>query len=299
MPETPSGTDAAIPVLSGLSAWADLYDGYILDLWGVIHNGLEPYPGVLDCLERLRRAGKRTCLLSNAPRRVDDVVARLAEIGVPRDLYDEVLSSGEAAHRAIADPPDAFHAGLGRRCWHLGPPRDDSVHQGLDLELVDHPDDADFVLNTGADGYDDRLEDYVPVLEAAARCGLPMVCANPDLTVMMGDKIAICAGLLARHYEGLGGRVAYHGKPHPPIYRQCLALLGDMPTARILAVGDNVLTDIAGANRAGLDSLLVAGGIHAEELCGPDGATPDPDKVRQLAAACEAWPDAAISGLIW
>ncbi|NBC32408.1 MAG: TIGR01459 family HAD-type hydrolase [Alphaproteobacteria bacterium] len=299
MSETPSGAGTAMPVLAGLSEWADRYDGYILDLWGVIHNGLEPYPGVLDCLARLKQAGKRTCLLSNAPRRVADVVARLEEIGVPRRLYDEVLSSGEAAHRAIADPPDDFHARLGRRCWHLGPPRDDSVHAGLDLTLVDAPEAADFVLNTGADGYDDTLEDYVPALEAAARCRLPMICANPDLTVMMGDKIAICAGLLARHYEGLGGRVAYHGKPHPPIYRQCLALLGDMPPPRILAVGDNFLTDIAGANRAGLASLLVTGGIHGAELVGPDGRTPDPEKVRHLAASCDARPDGAIAGLTW
>lgn len=299
MPETPSGAGATLPVLTGLSDWADRYDGYILDLWGVIHNGLEPYPGVLDCLERLKRAGKRTCLLSNAPRRVDDVIARLEEIGVPRSLYDEALSSGEATHRAIADPPDDFHAALGRRCWHLGPPRDNSVHEGLDLVMVDAPEAADFVLNTGADGYDDTLEDYLPVLERAACRGLPMICANPDLTVMMGETIAICAGLLARHYEGLGGRVAYHGKPHPPIYHQCLALLGDMPQRRILAVGDNLLTDIVGANRAGLASLLVAGGIHAGELSGPDGRTPDPQNVAHLAVASNARPDGAIAGLTW
>ena len=309
MPEAAPVRPEALPVLNGLSEWAGNYDGFILDLWGVVHNGVEPYPGVLDCLAALRHAGKRTCLLSNAPRRVADVVQRLDEIGVPRTLYDEVLSSGEATHRALANPPDAFHAGLGRRCLHIGPPRDDSVHEGLDLELVERPDLADFVLNTGADDFDDTLDDYRPVLDAAAQCGLPMVCANPDLTVMMGDKTAICAGLLAEHYESLGGRVAYHGKPHAPIYRACRTLLGPLEPGRILAVGDNFLTDIRGANQAGLASLLVAGGIHADELCVPGRQAPDaeqteparvdPARIAALAASHAAYPDAAIAALIW
>ena len=299
MPDATANNAEALPILTGLSDWADRYDGFILDLWGVVHDGVEPYPGVLDCLAALRQAGKRTCLLSNAPRRVADVVERLEEIGVPRTLYDEVLSSGEAAHRAIADPPDAFHAGLGRRCLHIGPPRDDSVHADLGLSLVDQPESADFVLNTGADGYEDTLDDFVPVLEASARCGLPMVCANPDLTVMMGDKIAICAGLLAAHYESLGGRVAYHGKPHAPIYQACLRLLAPVEKERILAVGDNFLTDILGANRAGLASLLVVSGIHADELCRSGEQGPDPARIAALAADHAARADAAIAGLVW
>lgn len=299
MPESGQGRGDTISVLGGLSDWADRFDGVILDLWGVIHDGLTPYPGVLDCLAELKRAGKRSCLLSNAPRRVTEVIARLEEIGVPRHLYDAVLSSGEAAHWAIADRPDRFHADLGRRCLHLGPPRDNSVHEGLDLDLVTQPEEADFVLNTGADGFDDTLDDYKPILEKAARCGLPMICANPDLTVMMGDTVAICAGLLAEHYEVLGGRVAYHGKPHPPVYQQCLALLEPVSSSRLLAVGDNFLTDIAGANRAGLASLLVTSGIYAQELSQSGTGTPDPAAIAKLAASTGAYPDAAIARLVW
>jgi len=294
----------AVPILDGIAGLAGRYDGFILDLWGVLHDGEQPYPGVRDCLARLRDAGKRVCLLSNAPRRVDSVMARLDELGLPRDLYDAVLSSGEATHDALKHPPDDFHAELGRRCLHIGPPRDDDVHQDTGVTLVDRPEDADFVLCTGIDDFDETLEDYAALLQACGEERLPMVCANPDLTVMVGDKTAICAGRLAAYYETLGQPVAYHGKPHPPIYRRCLALLDGVDRTRILAVGDSLRTDIAGANAAGLDSLLVTGGIHADEFNVLDEDSggrlrPDPEKVTEAVRARGHRPMAAIARLVW
>jgi HAD superfamily hydrolase (TIGR01459 family) len=291
--------DRAVPLIDGLSGLVGRYDALILDLWGVLHNGLEPYPGVLDCLRALKSAGKRTCLLSNAPRRVHSVVEQLDGIGIPRALYGEALSSGEATWQALAEPPDEFHRSLGRRCFHLGPPRDASAHEGLDLDLVGRPEDAGFVLNTGAHEWDDTLEDYRPTLEAAAARDLPMICANPDLVVMYGAKEAICAGLLAREYERMGGRVAYHGKPHPPVYRRCLGLLGDPSPSSVLAIGDSLRTDVAGAAAAGIDAVFVTGGIHGEALgCGPDG-TPDPDRLARAIAESPARPIAAVRRFVW
>ena len=288
-----------IPILPGIAAIADRYDGYIIDLWGVVHNGRRPYAGVVDCLERLRRADKSECLLSNAPRRVAGIVQRLSEIGAPPDCYDHVMSSGEATFEALRDRPDGFHAALGQRCPHIGPPRDNSVYDGLDIDIVDDPAAADFVLNTGNHEYTDTVADYEGLLAAAAGYDLPMVCANPDLVVVVGDTIAICAGTLAARYEQLGGRVAYHGKPYPSVYARCFEMLTGIDRARIVAVGDSFRTDIAGANATGIDSVLAAGGIHADELAATPGGPPDSVRVADAAARNGHRPTAAVAGLVW
>jgi HAD superfamily hydrolase (TIGR01459 family) len=256
--------------VSGLRDLAADYDGYILDLWGVVHDGVSPYPGVLDCMARLVDAGKRVVLLSNAPRRADDVVRRIAAIGVPAGLYHGAMSSGEEAWQHLKRRDDPFYAGLGRLCLHICSERDLEIRDGLGLTYVDDPRLAEFILNTGPAGWDDTIEDYRPVLAAARERDLKMVCANPDLTVMHGAKLALCAGALAVHYEEIGGTVRWHGKPHRSVYQRCFELIGIADRRRILAIGDSLRTDIAGANGAGIDSLLIAGGLHANEFA-PDG----------------------------
>ncbi|NNG04511.1 MAG: TIGR01459 family HAD-type hydrolase [Inquilinus sp.] len=288
-----------IPILNGIAGIADRYDGYILDLWGVVHNGLKPLPGVIDTLERLRATGRHTCLLSNAPRRLSALIDRLEEIGVPRRLYDHVMSSGEATHEALAGRADPFTAELGRRCLHIGPPRDVSIYGGLGYEVTESPAEADFVLNTGIREHHETVADYEEVMAAAARRGLPMICANPDLVVMVGDTPAICAGALAARYEALGGAVVYYGKPYPSVYEACFGLLAGIDRGRILAVGDSFRTDIAGANAMGLDSLLVAGGIHADDLSAEPGGPIDPGKLGRAAEAAGHRPTYAAPGLIW
>jgi len=285
-------------LISGIREIAPDYDGFILDLWGVLHDGTRPYPGVLDCLHELRAAGKRICLLSNAPRRVGAVIRRLRELGFPDDAYDHVMTSGEATHEALIDAPDAFHRDLGRRCLHIGPDRDD-VHVDAGLDIVARPEDATFVLCTGIDDFSETVADYAEILEACARRKLPMVCANPDLVVVVGGTMAICAGTLAAHYETLGGRVAYHGKPYAPVYDRCLNLLGIGDRGRIVAVGDSFRTDIAGANSAGIDSVLVIGGIHAEELALPPHNTPDPQKIAAAALETGSNPTWVVPGFFW
>jgi len=289
-----------IPFLTGLSALADRYDGFILDLWGVVHDGAEPYPGVPECLAALRQRGKKVCLLSNAPRRVASSRAKLDGMGLTADLYDALYTSGEASFEALRTPPDAWHAALGRRLLHIGPPRDNDVYEGLTDRLrVQDPADADFVVNTGIDDFDETLADYEDILAACATRRLPMLCANPDLVVVVQGRMVICAGELARRYEQLGGDVAYHGKPHAPVYRRCMTLLGDMDPSRVVAVGDSLRTDIAGANAAGIDGVLITGGIHREELGTEWGDRPDPERLADLAAASGHRPSAAMAHLRW
>src|SRR5438876_6013480 len=172
----------------GMRGLAPDYDGFRLDLWGVVHDGTAPFPGVLDCMGRLVEAGKRVVLLSNAPRRSDDVVRRIEKIGVPAGLYHGVMSSGEEAWQHLARRDDPFYAALGRSCLQIGSDRDLEMREGLDLDFVATAEEADFILNTGPAEWHDTIEDYAPLLDAARRRDLPMVCANPDLVVILHGK---------------------------------------------------------------------------------------------------------------
>lgn len=275
--------------MSGFAALAEVYDGFIVDLWGVVHNGVRPHPGVLDCLARLRLAGKPVVFLSNAPRRPGAIAAALLAMGIGPEFYSGIMSSGEAVHLALRDRTDEF-AGLGRRLFHLGPPRDRDVFDSLGLIEVARPEAAEFLLNTGPDdllGAEDA-EVYLPVLRDALQAGLPMVCANPDLEVVRDGKRIICAGRLAEIYGEWGGRVIQRGKPDPAIYTPTLALLGTA-RERTLAVGDSLRTDMAGAKAAGIDACWVLSGIHALH----------PEHAPAEAAAAGIAPVAILTGFGW
>lgn len=289
-----------VPLLDGFAALARDYDGLILDLWGVMHDGVAAFPWAIDCLARLKVLGVKVLILSNAPRRVGEIVARNRELGIAPDLADGVMSSGQEAWEHLRDRPDDWYRALGRRCHHLGPERDYGMREELDLDFVDEIGAADFILNTGALGFDDTAETYRDLLAEARARGLPMICANPDLVVIRGGAREICAGTIAAAYEALGGEVRYHGKPHASIYRTCLARLGIGERARIAAVGDSLRTDIAGARRAGIGAVFVAGGIHAEELgMAGEGAAPDPDRLQALFRQPGPAPDAALARFAW
>ena len=278
----------------GMAALADRYDGFILDLWGVIHDGVRPYEGAANCLQQLQQAGKRCVLLSNAPRRSAAVERMLAHMSLLPTLYNGVLTSGEAVHLALRDRTDPWFAALGRRVWHLGPERDRNVAEGLDLELAASPAEADFVLNTGPDdhrGHQD-VEAFEDVLTECARNALPMICANPDLEVIRGGVRVICAGALAARYEQMGGTVRSLGKPDPAIYAPVMDMLGT-PKGRTLAVGDALRTDIAGAAAAGVDSCWVLGGIHGEALGDDHGAAEAEARLAGLA------PVAIMPRFVW
>ena len=289
----------AIRLMPGIGALAPRYDGFILDLWGVVHDGVAPLPGALECLRRLVEAGKRIVLLSNAPRRSVDVVERISRIGVSADLYHDVMSSGEEAWQYLDRRNDPFYATLGRRCLHLGSERDAGIRKGLGLEFVETAEEAEFILNTGPAGWDDRIEDYAPLLRRALACALPMVCANPDLVVMHGGHLALCAGALAQWYEQSGGRVRWHGKPFRSVYDTCLDLLGIDDRSRILAVGDSLRTDIAGAVGAGIDSVLIVGGIHADEFGADGGRPPDLRRIEEALSEGSYSPVGVALNFCW
>jgi len=288
-------------LLDRFAPLAERYDGFVLDLWGVIHDGVKPYPGAVGALEALRSADKRSVLLSNAPRRAAAAQAAMRAMGIADDLYHGILTSGEAVHRALRDRRDPWFAALGRRVLHLGPARDRSVFDTLDLEEVATPEAAEFVLNTGPDDHKpgQTVEDFLPLLRRCRAADLPMICANPDLEVIRGGVRVICAGALAQAYAALGGEVRSLGKPDPAIYATVFDMLGIADRRRILAVGDSLRTDIAGATAVGIDAAWVIGGIHAEELGAVDGTLPPAEALERAAAAHKVEPVAALPAFVW
>jgi HAD superfamily hydrolase (TIGR01459 family) len=288
-----------IPIHHRLSHIADRYDAFVIDLWGVLHDGVRAFPAAVACLEQLRAHDKRVLILSNAPRRAEVVAARNAELGIPRELCDGVMSSGEAAWRHLARRDDPWHRALGRRCHHLGPARDRGMREGLDYDFVEDPGQADFILNTGTLHFGDTPARYDELLRVALARRLPMVCANPDLEVIRGDRREICAGTIARAYERIGGEVRYHGKPHPEIYDDCLALIAAPARGRIAAIGDSLRTDIAGARAAGIDGIFITGGLQGEALGADAQGNVAPARLEALCAAAGEVPAAALPVLRW
>jgi HAD superfamily hydrolase (TIGR01459 family) len=298
-PVSPELVSAVPPAVTGIGGLADRYDGFIVDLWGCVHDGLKPFPGVIDALMRLKARGKRVLALSNAPRRAEAVVAGFAKLGIAAELFDAVLSSGEAAWQAFARRGDPWHAALGRHGFHIGPPRNAGMFEGNGLVRVAGLGMATFVLVTGPQ--DDSLDiaAHEDLLQAVRARGLKMVCANPDLEVLRGPARLICAGALAQRYAVLGGDVRHHGKPDPAIYDAGLELLGIADRSRVLAIGDGLRTDIAGAAAARIDSAWIPGGIHGVEFGIEMGALPAPDAAARLAARFGALPTYLIPELRW
>lgn len=282
-------------ILEGIAPLAERYDGFILDLWGVVHNGKRPYPGVAEALGRLKSLGKRVAFLSNAPRRSRVVDALLTGMGLDRALWDGTITSGELAWRMLRQR-EAL--GLGRRALHIGPERDLSVVEDQDIILVPTPEEADFVLNTGPDPERGNAEvaPYHPMLAACAARGLPMLCVNPDRHVMVGEHRVICAGALADLYQELGGpRATEIGKPDAAVYPPVLEVLGIADTKRVVAIGDSPHTDLAGAQAAGLDAVWALTGLAAHA----HGETPDPARLAEVAAAEGVAPIAALRAVRW
>lgn len=294
-----SGAAMTVRVIPGVAAVAGGYDGYILDLWGVLYDGGQVFPWALDAMRRLRGGGARLVILSNGPRRASAVAQRIAAAGIPDDAWDGVMSSGEEAWQCLkGERPDSWYARLGRRCLYLGPDSDRAMLDGLDLEEAASVEEADFILDIGPLDQADSVPRYEPMLEKAAARRLPMVCANPDLVVHRLGREEICAGAIARRYEELGGDVRWHGKPHRSVYESAIGLFGAIDRTRILAVGDSFRTDIRGANGAGVDSLFVVAGIHRDDMYGADGQ-PDPVRIAEGAAAAGVEPTYACGLFEW
>lgn len=278
-------------ILESITETFSDYDGYVLDLWGVVHDGRKPYPGAIEALAALKATGKRVAFLTNAPRRAWYIDEMLRGMGITPELHDGIMSSGEATWLLLKSGADPRFTG---RAFHIGPERDLSVVEEGVAELVPEPGDARFLLNTGPDP-ERGPRSVEPYRDDLARCfeaGLPMLCVNPDRAVMVAGERILCAGALADVYREMGGVVLEIGKPDAAVYGPTLALLGDVPRHRVVAVGDTPHTDIAGAMAAGLDSLWAMTGLFAHAH---GDATPD--EIARLAREEHVTPRAALRAL--
>lgn len=285
-------TNALPEHIAGLSAIADNYDLFVVDQWGVLHDGAKPHPGAVDCLRRLKETGAVVALLSNSGKRVTESYKRLAALGFDRSLYDLCITSGEQVYRGLKDRTDPFYADLGPRFVMFAWDQDRGITDGTGFEEVAGVDEADFILCAGTDR--PGLSDYEPVLKQALDRDLPMTCANPDkVSVQPDGSLKICPGAIAAMYEDMGGRVKWHGKPQLNAYtmiREAADVSGPG-----LGIGDSLAHDIAGAAAAGMDGLFITGGIHRSDLPEP----PTADAVQALGDGHNAVPSHFIEGFTW
>jgi HAD superfamily hydrolase (TIGR01459 family) len=284
-------------IVSSLADVAADYDAVLCDVWGVLHDGKAAFPPASAALVEYRKGGGAVALITNAPRPCAPVEAQLLRLGVAREAFDAVVTSGDVTLALIESHGD-------EPLHHIGPERDLSLFDAVEARTGRRPqrvgpDEAAYIVCTGLEhdhteipsSYDERLQ------RLAAR-KLPFLCANPDIVIHRGAELVYCAGALAQVYEGLGGRVTYAGKPHPPIYEAAMAslakALGRAP-GRVLAIGDGFRTDVNGAARQGLDVLFVAGGIHRDE--GLVAGEPDPAGLTALFAREGYTPAATVATL--
>lgn len=269
-------------IIRSLADLAGRYDAVFCDLWGCLHNGKAAFPAAVLALQAFRKAGGKVVLLTNAPRPQSSVINQLTGLGVPTDAWDIVVTSGDAAQMGM------ISGAVGQMVHHIGAPKDEVFFTDFADDLRDYAltqpaihrvplREAQGIVCTGLeDDLTETPEDYRAALLMAKTLGLPMLCANPDIVVDLGDKRLYCAGALAQLYEEMGGTALYFGKPHPPIYdlaRRRLAERG-VSDPQVLCIGDGIATDIQGGIGEGLDTLFITGGLAAEEF-GPDVANPD------------------------
>jgi len=264
----------SLEIIENLDVLAENYSAILSDVWGVVHNGVEAFTPAVDALLRMKQQGKAVILITNAPRPHGPVEEQLRSLGVPDDAYDRVVTSGDVTRELISAGP--------RRIFHIGPDRDMSLYDGLDVEVVEEFEAAGVVCTGLFDDRTETPEDYVDLLQRLRARNLPFICANPDIVVDRGGSLIYCAGAIAREYGQLGGRTMIAGKPHYPIYDAVLSAASEVLGREVgprdaLAIGDGVMTDVKGAVNMGIDLLFVTDGIHAAEY--GEGGSPDPERV--------------------
>ncbi|MBU6234419.1 MAG: TIGR01459 family HAD-type hydrolase [Alphaproteobacteria bacterium] len=279
-----------LPIHDGLSGIADRYDHFIIDVWGVLHDGVKAYQGAADAMRFLADKGKQNLLLSNSPNRSSRVVEKvIGPIGIPHDTYKHILTSGEAAWAHMR----THHAG--QKVYTFWDDENPTALDNLGVTRVYDVREADFIYGSLVP-YDAVELQYADVLAIALAHKIPFVCGNPDRVVGHGDSLHLCVGTLAEWYEKNGGAVTWIGKPYRPIYDQAWEMLGKPDKSRILAIGDSLVTDVAGASTFGCDVLWNVTGIHWEELKSDHAAnTIDPAKVT-VAVKGHARPTGLLHG---
>ena len=258
--ENMNGVAAPIPILGGLAEIASDRKAWLCDIWGVLHDGLKPFPAAIEACRAFIRQGGEVVLISNSPRTSAPVAANLINVGVPRDCYTAIVTSGDVTRRYV-------EAHAAEPMFHLGPDRDKCLFEGLKLQFVSARSAKVAVCTGFFDEDQETVEDYEPMLASLAARKVPMICANPDLIVERGTKIIPCAGLLAKRYVELGQTVLQAGKPYAPIYDAAIEKFArPQPRSAILAIGDGAGTDIEGACGQGIDAIYIASRIHVRDI---------------------------------
>ena len=277
-------------VLADLGALAERFEVFLIDQFGVLHDGAAPYPGAVEALAALKAAGKRIVLVSNSGKRAALNEERLTGLGFRAGTWDLFLSSGEVAWRRFAGELGEKPLVAGTRCLLLSRGGDRSAIEGLDLELVEDGAAAEVVLLSGSEGDTRPMESYRDLLEPAARAGVPCICTNPDKIMLTEAGLKFGAGAIADLYEQMGGKVERIGKPFPMIYQVALRDLGYPSPERIVGIGDSIEHDIAGARGIGAAAALVRSGILAD--LGPEG-------LEDAFARYGATPDFLLPQFVW
>lgn len=250
-------------LIARMADLVDRYAVYLLDSYGVLHDGRHLFEWAEVCLNRLLAAGKAIHILTNTPRRADMVARELDRVGLHSGLYQTVTSAGETTYRCLEQAPPSD---LGEYYYYIGPERSRDLLEGLSFECCETLSKADWLLLTGVEETVTDVKDYDRLLTEARSRGLPAVCANPDRVAIRGGVRGPCAGTVAERFEGLGGSVHYFGKPFPNIYKLALERANVTESRGCLAVGDGLYTDIQGAQKAGIADLFIVNGIHGEQL---------------------------------
>ena len=286
-------------IISALSEISDRYDALFVDLWGCVHNGAHALPDAVAALQSYRKGGGKVVLVTNSPRPRAGVTRQLVHFGVPDDAWDTIATSGDSARAAM------FRGVVGEKVYFIGQPGEEKFFEPIGV--IKDPVDVQMVPLEQAEGIvltgprDPMADPSVmrPEFLMAKQLGLKLLCANPDIVVDRGHVREWCAGALARLYTEMGGESLYFGKPHPPIYdlaRRRLFELGvDVPDSNILAIGDGVLTDIAGAMGEDIDSLFISGGLAAAET--KTDTQPDPEALNAYLEKEMSAPTFAIGQL--
>ena len=246
--------------INNFSEVYEKYDSVICDIWGVIHNGQELFSSSVDCLHDLKNKGYPIILVSNAPRPGEEIKLMLEKMGLEKNCYDKIITSGDLTQKILND------GSLGQNCYHIGPDRDLKIFDGVGVNRVSF-DESDFIFITGL--FNDEEEDensYLPLLKKSKKRKLKLLCANPDIWVQRGSDLIPCAGAISKKYESIGGEVINIGKPFQPIFDEAMKninSLGNGKFSSTIVIGDGIDTDIKGANDYKLDSLLTLGGLFS------------------------------------
>ncbi len=284
----------------GLYELMDSYDGFIMDQWGVLHNGVQAYDGVIDSLNHLKQRKKQVVILSNSAKRSDDNVERLKKLGIKPSMYKSVVTAGEVAWQSLKTRKEAPFKDIGNKCYLISRADDRGLLAGLDIEITNDIDEAGFILITSFDQNGTKLEDLDPVFKKAVVRRLPAICANPDMITVYGQERSVGPGAVAKRYHDLGGMAHLIGKPHKTIFRYAQGLFEGVIPSRVLVIGDSLQHDIAGAIAVDMDTAFITSGIHNSAF--PSGISPE-QRRKSMEHLAQIYggirPNWVLDSLIW